>query len=50
MGTHLEYGTLVKSDGKAGVRILVGQYARTEIKVDVVEHIIVREDEVLGII
>ena len=37
-------------DVKAGDRILFGKYAGTEIKVDGVEHIIVREDEVLGVI
>lgn len=35
---------------KVGDRVLVGKYAGTEIKIDDVEHIIVREDEVLGII
>ena len=35
---------------KEGDRILFGKYAGTEIKVDGVEHIIVREDEVLGVI
>ena len=49
-GKRLEDGTLVKLDVKAGDRILFGKYAGTEIKVDGVEHIILREDEVLGII
>ena len=49
-GKRTEDGTLVKLDVKAGDRILFGKYAGTEIKVDGVEHIIVREDEVLGII
>jgi chaperonin GroES len=35
---------------KAGDKVLVGKYAGTEIKIDEVEHIIVREDEVLGIV
>ena len=35
---------------KVGDRVLVGKYAGTEIKIDDTEHIIVREDEVLGII
>jgi chaperonin GroES len=39
-----------KLDVKAGDRILFGKYAGTEIKVDGVEHIILREDEVLGVI
>jgi chaperonin GroES len=49
-GKRTEEGTLVKLDVKAGDRILFGKYAGTEIKVDGVEHIIIREDEVLGII
>ena len=35
---------------KAGEKVLVGKYAGTEIKIDDVEHIIVREDEILGIV
>ena len=49
-GKRLEDGTLVALDVKKGDRILFGKYAGTEIKVDGVEHIIIREDEVLGII
>jgi chaperonin GroES len=49
-GKRLEDGTLIKLDVKAGDRVLFGKYAGTEIKVDGVEHIIIREDEVLGVI
>ena len=35
---------------KVGDRILFGKYAGTEIKLDDVEHVILREDEVLGIL
>jgi chaperonin GroES len=49
-GKRLEDGTLQKLDVKAGDTILFGKYSGTEIKVDGVEHTIVREDEVLGII
>jgi chaperonin GroES len=35
---------------KVGDRILFGKYAGTEIKIDDIEHVILREDEVLGII
>ncbi len=31
-------------------RVLVGKYAGTEVKIEEVEYIIVREDEILGII
>jgi chaperonin GroES len=49
-GKRNEEGTVIALDVKAGDRILFGKYAGTEIKVDGVEHIILREDEVLGII
>ena len=49
-GKRLEDGTLVQLDVKVGDRLLFGKYAGTEIKVDGVEHIIRREEEVLGII
>ena len=35
---------------KTGDVVLFGKYAGTEIKIDDVEHVILREDEVLGII
>ena len=35
---------------KVGDRILFGKYAGTEIKIDDDEHVILREEEVLGII
>lgn len=35
---------------KAGDRVLFGKYAGTEIKLDGEDHLILREDEILGII
>jgi len=49
-GKRLEDGTLVTLDVKAGDKVLFGKYAGTEIKVDGVEHIILREDEILGVL
>src|SRR3970282_2137913 len=49
-GKHREDGTLVALDVKAGDRILFGKYAGTEIKIDGIDHIILREDEVLGVL
>lgn len=49
-GKRLEDGTLVPLDVKKGDRILFGKYSGTEIKVDGVEHLILREEEVLGVI
>jgi chaperonin GroES len=49
-GKRLEDGTLVALDVKTGDRVLFGKYAGTEIKIDGVEHLILGEDEVLGVI
>ena len=49
-GKSLEDGKLRPLDVKEGDRVLFGKYSGTEIKVDGVEHLILREDEVLGII
>jgi chaperonin GroES len=35
---------------KAGDRILFGKYAGTEVKIDGEEHLILREDEILGVV
>ena len=37
-------------DIKKGDRVLFGKYSGTEIKIDGVEHIILREEEVLGVL
>ena len=43
-------GKLIKLDVKAGDRILFSKYAGTEVKIDGEEHLIMREDDILGII
>ncbi len=43
-------GKLIPMEVKKGDRILMGKYAGTEVKIDDVEHIIMREDDVLAII
>jgi len=45
-----EDGKRIPMEVKKGDRILFGKYAGTEIKIDDDEHIILREDEILGII
>ena len=45
-----EDGKLIKLEVKAGDKILFGKYGGTEVKIDGVEHIIMREDDILGII
>ena len=48
-GKILDDGKVRALEIKAGDRILFGKYSGTEIKIDGEEHIILREDEVLGI-
>jgi chaperonin GroES len=43
-------GTVRKPDVKKGDRILFGKYAGTEVKLDGIEHLILREDDILGVI
>jgi chaperonin GroES len=45
-----EEGKQLPLDVKKGDRILIGKYAGTEIKIDEVEHLILREDEVLAVV
>ena len=45
-----EDGKLIKLDVRKGDRILFSKYAGTEIKLDGEEHIIMRQDDVLGVI
>src|SRR3979411_3232503 len=49
-GKRLEDGTLVALDVKAGDRILFGKYSGSEIKLEGTEYIIMREDDVLGVL
>jgi len=49
-GKTADDGKLIKLDVKAGDRILFGKYAGTEVKIDGEEHLIMREDDILGII
>jgi len=49
-GKVLEDGKLRPLDVKAGDRVLFGKYSGTEIKIDGEEHLILREEEVLGVV
>jgi chaperonin GroES len=49
-GKRLEDGKIVPLDVQAGDRILFGKYSGSEIKLDNEEYLIMREDEVLGIL
>jgi chaperonin GroES len=45
-----ESGKRIPLEVKTGNKVLFGKYAGTEIKIDDEEHVILREDEILGII
>jgi chaperonin GroES len=49
-GKRLENGKTVALDVKAGDRILFGKYSGSEIRLDGQEYLIMREDEVLGVL
>ena len=49
-GKRLEDGKVVSLDVKVGDRILFGKYSGSEIKLDGEEYLILREDEVLGVL
>lgn len=49
-GKTLDSGAVVAPQVKAGDRILFGKYSGTEIKIEGDEHLIIREDDVLGIL
>ena len=49
-GQRTENGELRALDVKAGDRVLFGKYAGTEVKVDGSELLIMKEDDILGII
>ena len=49
-GKRLENGTVTPLEVKEGDRVLFGKYSGTEIKLDGNEYLILREDEILGIV
>ena len=49
-GKVLENGTKQPLEVKKGDKVLFGKYSGTEVKIDGVEHLIMREDDILGII
>ncbi|MBC7171815.1 MAG: co-chaperone GroES [Polyangiaceae bacterium] len=49
-GKILENGEVRKLDVKAGDRVLFGKYSGTEVKIDGDECLILREEDVLGVI
>jgi chaperonin GroES len=49
-GKLLDDGSLRKPEVKSGDKILFSKYAGSEVKIDGVEHLILREDDILGVL
>jgi chaperonin GroES len=49
-GKTLEDGTVRKLDVKEGDRVLFGKYTGSEVKIDGEQALILREDDILGVI
>jgi chaperonin GroES len=49
-GKLLDDGTRATIDLKAGDRILFGKYSGSDVKIDGQEYLILREDEILGVL
>jgi chaperonin GroES len=49
-GKMTDEGKLVAPDVKAGDKILFGKYTGSEVKLDGEDHLILREDDILGVL
>ena len=49
-GKFDDNGKRIPMSVKAGDRVLIGKYSGTEVKINDIGHVIVREDEVLAIV
>ena len=49
-GRTLDDGTTRAVSVSVGDRVLLGKYTGNEVKLDGVEHVIVREDEILAVV
>jgi len=49
-GRMLDDGKMVPLEIKKGDRVLFGKYSGTEVKIEGEEHLIVKEDDILGVI
>ena len=49
-GKVMDDGNVRKLDVKVGDKVLFGKYSGTEVKIDGEEHLIVREEDVLGVL
>ena len=49
-GKFSDEGKRIPMSVKAGNKVLIGKYSGTEVKLDGVDHVIVREDEILAVV
>jgi len=49
-GKRDEHGKLIPFEVKKGDRVLISKYGGTEIKIDGKDYLIMREDDILGVI
>ena len=49
-GKILDDGSVRKLEVKKGDRVLFGKYSGTEVKIDGEDHLILREDDILGVV
>jgi chaperonin GroES len=49
-GGRDEAGKLVELDVKAGDRVLFGKWSGTEVKIDGVEYLIMKESDIMGVL
>ena len=49
-GKVLENGTLRKLDVKVGDRVLFAKYSGSDVKLELGEHLVIREDEILAVV
>jgi chaperonin GroES len=49
-GKHDEHGKLIEFTVKKGDKVIISKYGGTEVKLDGVAYLILREDDILGIV
>jgi chaperonin GroES len=49
-GKRLDDGTFAKMEVKVGDTVLFSKYSGSEVKIDGEEHLVMREDDILGVI
>ena len=49
-GKRLEDGSLQKPDVKVGDTVIFSKYSGSEVKIDGDEHLVMREDDILGVL